>query len=75
MSTPTVHVIAPDPLDRERMVAIFARSSEGLDAAEITVRFDKAAGPAAALGLLARVALEVVVRARESRPVECEAEK
>lgn len=66
-----VHLTAPDPLDVEPVHYVHARTADGLDAAEIRLRFDKATGPARALALLARVAIEVVVHARNVRPVEC----
>ena len=75
MQNPHVYVLAPDPLDRERVAHVFARSAEGLDTAEISLRFDRSTGPAKALRLLARVALEVVVHARAARPVECEVDR
>lgn len=67
----TVHITAPDPLDVEPTHYIHARAAEGLDAVEVRIRIDKSTGPARALTLLARAALEVVVRARDIRPVEC----
>lgn len=50
--------------------SIDARTSNGLDYANVYIRWDRRTGPAKALLFLARVGVEVIVRARKSKPVQ-----
>lgn len=61
------HVIDEPPFPGSTVHKITAANAEGLDAVRIVLRFDSETGPAKALLLFARAALEVVVRAREAR--------
>lgn len=49
---------------------IRAVSRDGVSQAMVAVRWQKSTGPARALMLLARCAVDVLVRARKSKPVQ-----
>lgn len=61
------YVIDEPPFPGTHVHSITARNAEGLDAVEIRLRFDERTGPAKALMLFARAAIEVCVRARAPR--------
>lgn len=64
---PKIHV---DEHVSDDVTHIAALSREGLDYLSLDLRFDTRTGPARALFLLARVGVEVIVRARKSKPVQ-----
>lgn len=61
----TPYVIDEPAYPGSPVYKITARSAEGLDRVEIVLRFDTRVGPAKALSMFARAALEVVVAARK----------
>lgn len=67
--TPDIDVRVIEP-DRGAPGWLVATARDGIDLAEVTIRYDGRTGTARALYLLARVAIEVVVRARNSKPVQ-----
>lgn len=61
------YVIDEPPFPGSSVHKITVRNGDGLDAVRVVLRFDASTGPAKALALFARAALEVVVHAREAR--------
>ncbi|MGZ0151855.1 hypothetical protein ACXJJ3_32685 [Kribbella sp. WER1] len=70
MTDPSVQIYSDEPYEPGQVRVIRAGSKYGLDAVYIDLRIESDKSPATALKLLARVAIEVVVRARNSKPAQ-----
>lgn len=61
------YVIDEPPFGGSHVHRIVARNADGLNTVEVTLRFDTRLGPARALALFARAAIEVCVHARKTK--------